>query len=87
MSYFSLPFISTHIVKVVARRIEEHLEHNDLNDSYQSTYIYISHFSDIAEALYAVCMYTKPVGDIIKRHNINYDCNADDRGVTGFKAM
>ena len=34
----NLPFISKLIEKVVARRIEEHLEHNDLNDVYQSTY-------------------------------------------------
>ena len=34
----NLPFISKLIEKVVARCIEEHLEHNDLNDTYQSAY-------------------------------------------------
>ena len=32
----NLPFISKLIEKVVARDIEEHLEHNDLNDSYHN---------------------------------------------------
>ncbi|KAK2150662.1 hypothetical protein LSH36_396g02009 [Paralvinella palmiformis] len=35
---YNLPFISKLIEKVVARCIEEHLEHNELNDSYQSAY-------------------------------------------------
>ena len=34
----NLPFISKLNEKVVERRIEEHLEHNDLNDVYQSVY-------------------------------------------------
>jgi len=55
----NLPFISKLIEKVVARRIEEHLEHNGLNDIYQSacrrghsteTALLKVH-SDIAEAL------------------------------------
>ena len=33
-----LPFISKLIENVVARHIEEHLKHNDLNDIYQSAY-------------------------------------------------
>ena len=54
----NLPFISKLIEKVVARRIEEHLEHNDLNDIYQSAYrrghstetALLKVHSDIAEA-------------------------------------
>jgi hypothetical protein len=34
----NLPFISKLIENVVARHIEEHLKHNDLNDIYQSAY-------------------------------------------------
>ena len=34
----NLPFISKLIEKVIPRRIEEHLEHNDLNDIHQSAY-------------------------------------------------
>ena len=34
----NLPFISKLIANVVATRIEEHLEHNDLNEMYQSAY-------------------------------------------------
>jgi len=165
----NLPFISKPIEKVVARRIEEHLEHNDLNDIYQSAYrsrhssstetTLLKGNSDIAEALdegsttalimldlfaafdvidhpillkrlefsfgikekaltwvksyladrtqcvsvanktspdvgllFGVpqgsvsgpkhyCMYTKPVGEIIKRYNIKYHCYADDTQV------
>jgi len=35
---FNHPFISKPIEKVVAMRIEKHLEHNDFSDSYQSAY-------------------------------------------------
>jgi len=35
---YNRPFISKLIENVVARRIEELLEHNDLNDIYQSAY-------------------------------------------------
>ena len=55
----NLPFISKLIEKVVARCIEEHLEHNDLNDIYQSAYrrgystkiALLKGHSDIVEAL------------------------------------
>ena len=55
----NLPFISKLVEKVVARRIEEHLEHNDLNDSYQSAYrrdhstetVLLKVHSDVAGAL------------------------------------
>jgi len=55
----NLSFISTLIEKVVARRIEEQVEHNDLNDIYQSAYrrnhstetSLLKHHSDIVEAL------------------------------------
>ena len=55
-----LPFISKHIEKVaVVSRIEEHLEHNDFHDSYQSDYcrghstetVLLKVHSDIVEAL------------------------------------
>ena len=87
----NLPLISEHMEKVVAR----HIEHNDLNDSYQSAYsrghstetALLKVCSEIAEALdegtmtslikldlpqgsvlgpKSYCMYTKPVGEIIK---------------------
>jgi len=53
------PVISKLIEKVVARHIEEHLEHNDLNDIYQSAYrrghstetVLLKVYRDIAEAL------------------------------------
>jgi len=32
------PFISKRFEQVVARRVEETLEHNDLNDSHQTVY-------------------------------------------------
>ena len=51
-------FISKRYEKVVARRIEDHLEYNDLNDSYQSAYrrchtetTLLNVHSDSAEAL------------------------------------
>ena len=55
----NLHFISKLIEKVVARRTEEHLEHNDLNGIYQSAYRrgdstktgLLKVHSDIAEAL------------------------------------
>ena len=55
----NLPFISKRIEKVAARRIGEHLEHNDINDSYQSAYrrghstetVLMKVHRDIAEAL------------------------------------
>ena len=55
----NLPFISKLIEKVAARRIGEHLEHNDINDSYQSAYrrghstetVLVKVHRDIAEAL------------------------------------
>jgi len=55
----NLPFISNLIEKVVAMRIEEHLEYNDLNDIYQSAYlrghstetVLLKVHSDIGEAL------------------------------------
>ena len=55
----NLPFISKLIEKVVGRYIAEHLEHNDLNDIYQSAYRrghstetdLLKVHSDIAEAL------------------------------------
>ena len=34
----TLPFVSKHIGKAIARRIEEHLDHNDLNKSYRFAY-------------------------------------------------
>jgi len=37
-SISNLPLISNLIQTVVARRIEEHLEHNALNDGYQYAY-------------------------------------------------
>ena len=37
-SISNLPFISKLIERAVARRIEEYLEHNDLNECYQSAY-------------------------------------------------
>ena len=37
-SISNFPFIFNPIEKVAARRIEENLEHNDLNDTYQSAY-------------------------------------------------
>jgi len=37
-SISNLPIISKFIEKVVARRIEKHLEHQKLNDHYQSVY-------------------------------------------------
>ena len=54
-----LPFISKLIEKVVGRRIDEHLKHNDLNDIYQFVYrrghstetARLKAHSDIAEAL------------------------------------
>ena len=36
---YNLPFKSKLIENVVARRIEEHLEHNYLNESYQSGFV------------------------------------------------
>ena len=55
----NLPFIPKLIEKVAARRIGEHLEHNDINDSYQSAYrrghstetVLVKVHRDIAEAL------------------------------------
>ena len=35
----NLPFISKLIEKVIARLVEEHLEHNDLNDIYKSAVV------------------------------------------------
>ena len=45
--FSSHSFICKLIDKPVARRIEEHLDHNYLNDSHQSAYVH----SDIAEAI------------------------------------
>ena len=55
----NLPFISKLIENVVAKRIEEHLEPNDLDDSYQSVYcrgystetVLLKVHSDVAEAI------------------------------------
>jgi len=55
----NLPSISKLIEKVEATRIEEHVEHNDFNEIYQSTYrrghstetALLKVHSDIAEAL------------------------------------
>jgi len=54
-SISNLPFISNLIQTVVARRIEEHLEHNALNDGYQYAYhretVLLKLHSDFVEAL------------------------------------
>ena len=89
----NLPFIFKLIEKVLARRIKEHLEHNDLNDIYQSAYRRVHSIvlncsfetspdvgllfdvpqgSILGPKNYSV--YTKPVGEIIKRYNIKYHC-------------
>jgi len=55
----NVPFISKLIEKVIARLIEKHLEHIDLNDIYQSVYrrgystetALLKVHSEIAEAL------------------------------------
>ena len=57
---FNPPFISKLNEKVVARCVEEHLNHSDPNDSYQSAYgrgnstetAFLKVHSDIAGALY-----------------------------------
>ena len=56
---FHLPFIPKLIERAVARRIEQQLEHNDLNNSYQSAYrrghsietVLLKVHNDIAEVL------------------------------------
>ena len=48
----NLPIIPKRIGMVVARGIEEHLEYNDLNDSYQSAYRR-DHLTETAILIYA----------------------------------
>ena len=55
----SLPFISERIQKVVTRHVEEHLQNDDLHDSYQFVYqrenstktVLLKRHNDIAETL------------------------------------